>query len=455
MKAWTKFQQMLSRLSGNTRIILKNSAAAFLIKGAGVVISVLSVPAFLRYFDDKAVLGVWYTILGVVTWIDFFDLGIGNGLRNGLVDSFTNNRKVRAQQQISTAYVLIGVVTVLLMIAGLIAAPLLNWNDLLNIQPEVVSPPILEATVRNVFIGVTIHFFLKLISSVIYALQKSALNHALSLIGNVLRLLFVLLAPSTDAQSNLLMLSQAYVFLACFPYLIATIAVFTAKLREVRPSLRTFRWDAVREIAAVGGIFFVCQILYMLLMNTNDFCITYFTDPANTTEYNIYFKLFSLVGTLAQVALTPVWSAVTKAFLEKSYDWLRQLYRRCLFLMMPVAGGQLLLVCLLQPVVNLWLGTKTILVRHDYALVFALWGILFTFQNILSTFACGLGRLKLQLVFYTGSVAIKYIFLIWAYQYTDNWILVIISNVIVMLPYCITQHIQLQRIFGALKTKND
>lgn len=202
MKAWTKYQQMLSRLSGNTRIILKNSAAAFLIKGAGVVISVLSVPAFLRYFDDKAVLGVWYTILGVVTWIDFFDLGIGNGLRNGLVDSFTNNRKVRAQQQISTAYVLIGVVTVLLMIAGLIAAPLLNWNDLLNIQPEVVSPPILEATVRNVFIGVTIHFFLKLISSVIYALQKSALNHALSLIGNVLRLLFVLLAPSTDARAT-------------------------------------------------------------------------------------------------------------------------------------------------------------------------------------------------------------------------------------------------------------
>ena len=300
MKTWTKFQQMLSRLSGNTRIILKNSAAAFLIKGAGVVISVLSVPAFLRYFDDKAVLGVWYTILGVVTWIDFFDLGIGNGLRNGLVDSFTNNRKVRAQQQISTAYVLIGVVTVLLMIAGLIAAPLLNWNDLLNIQPEVVSPPILEATVRNVFIGVTIHFFLKLISSVIYALQKSALNHALSLIGNILRLLFVLLAPSTDAQSNLLMLSQAYVFLACLPYLVATVAVFTTKLREVRPSLRTFRWDAVREIAAVGGIFFVCQILYMLLMNTNDFCITYFTDPANTTEYNIYFKLFSLVGTLAR-----------------------------------------------------------------------------------------------------------------------------------------------------------
>lgn len=444
----------LNCISGNTRIVLRNSAAAFLIKGAGVIISVLSMPAFLRYFEDKAVLGVWYTILGVVTWIDFFDLGIGNGLRNSLVDSFTNNRYERARQQISTAYVLIGAVTVLLMIVGLVAAPLLDWNALLNIQSAVVSPEALELAVRNVIIGVIFHFFLKLISSVIYALQKSALNHALSLIGNVLRLAFVLLAPSADAQSNLLMLSQAYVFLACLPYLTATIVIFATKLRRVRPKLFAFRWDAVREIATVGGVFFLCQILYMLLMNTNDFCITYFTNPANTTEYNIYFKLFSLVGTLAQVALTPVWSAVTKAFLEKSYDWLRQLYQKCLYLLLPIVGGQLLLVSLMQPVVNLWLGAKAIQVRYDFALIFALWGTLFSLQNVLSTFACGLGRLKLQLGFYAGSVAVKYIFLVLIYQYADDWIFVILSNILVMLPYCIAQHIQLQKFFGNMEARN-
>ena len=424
MKAWTKFRQTLCRLSGNTRIILRNSAAAFLIKGAGVLISVFSMPAFLRYFNDQSVLGVWYTILGVVTWIDFFDLGIGNGLRNSLVDSFTNGRTERAQQQISTAYLLIGLVSVLAL------------------------------SVRNVFVGVTIHFFLKLISSVIYALQKSALNHLLSLSGSILRLAFVLLAPSKDAEANLLMLSQAYVFLACLPYLTATVAVFATKLREVRPRVSCFRWGAVREIAGVGGIFFVCQLLYMLLVNTNDFCITYFTDPANTTEYNIYFKLFSLAGTLAQVALTPVWSAVTKAFLEKSYAWLRQLYRKCLLCMPVILSGQLLLVCILQPVVNLWLGSKTIAVRYDYALIFALWGTLFTLQNVLSTFVCGLGRLKLQLGFYAGGVVLKYLFLIVVYRYSESWILVMLSNILVMLPYCVAQHMQLQRNFNAMEAEN-
>lgn len=445
---------LLSRVSENTRIVLKNSAAAFLIKGVGVVISVISMPAFFRYFNDKSVLGVWYTILGVVTWIDFFDIGIGNGLRNSLVCSFTNKRRERAQQQISAAYVLMGAVSILLLTAGLIAVPLLNWNTLLNIQEKTVSPTVLMASVRNVFIGVTIHFFLKLISSVIYALQRSALNHMLSLSANLLRLAFVLLAPSKDAEFNLLMLSRAYVFLACLPYLIATIVVFTTKLRRICPKIEHFRWDAVREIAGVGGIFFLCQILYMLLMNTNDFCITYFTDPANTTEYNIYFKLFSMAGTLAQVALTPVWSSVTKAFLEKSCDWLRKLYRKCLFFMLPITIGQMILVCLLQPIVNLWLGSKAIIIRHDFALVFAVWGVLFTIQNTLSTFACGLGRLKLQLGFYAGSVVIKYIFLGWIYRYTDNWIFVMISNVIIMFPYCIAQHVQLLRTFNNMEAED-
>ena len=291
MRLSEKAKMKIGQLSGNTKIVLRNSAAAFLIKGAGVVVSIFSMPAFLRYFDDKATLGVWYTIVGVVTWIDFFDLGIGNGLRNSLVDSFTNHRTQRAKEQVSTAYILLGFLSTILMAAGLIAAPLLNWNELLNIQPDVVAAEVLTEAVRNVFVGVTLHFFLKLISSVIYALQKSALNHALSLIGNVLRLIFVLVAPSADAESNLLMLSRAYVFLACLPYLAANIAVFAAKLREIRPSFGCFRCNAVREIAAVGGVFFLCQILYMLMMNTNDFCITYFTDPANTTEYNIYYKL--------------------------------------------------------------------------------------------------------------------------------------------------------------------
>lgn len=48
-----KFRKKLNSLSGNSRIVLKNSVAAILIKGAGVIISVLSMPAFCGILTTK------------------------------------------------------------------------------------------------------------------------------------------------------------------------------------------------------------------------------------------------------------------------------------------------------------------------------------------------------------------------------------------------------------------
>ena len=302
-----------------------NSLGALAVKGAGLLVSLVSTPAFIRYFGDNTVLGVWYTILSVITWIDFFDLGIGNGLRNNLVKSIAEKDWVSAKELISSAYLVVGGLSAVLMIAGSRLIGFIHWNGILNIAEETLSAETLELAIQRIFLGVVLHFFLKLISSVIYAMQKSALNNLISLLGNVLRLVYVLIAPRSDPETNLLAIANAYAFFACVPYLLASVILFATKLRNMAPDFRYCKKDAIGKVMGIGGIFFVCQILYMLLINTNDFCITYFTGPENTTEYNIYYKLYSVVGTLAQLMLTPVWSMVTKAIYEKSYQWLRSL----------------------------------------------------------------------------------------------------------------------------------
>ena len=190
----------------------------------------------------------------------------------------------------------------------------------------------------------------------------------------------------------------------------------------------------------------------MLIINTNDFFITHYTGPENSTVYNIYYKLFSLTGTLATLALTPIWSMVTKAIAEKSYAWLQKLYGKAVKLSFLVAAAQLCLVVVLQPVVNIWLGESAITVHYGYALLFAVWGSVFTFQNVLSTFVCGLGKLKLQAICYGVGVITKFALLVMVYQYTDAWILVVLANILVMLPYCVLQHMQLTRFFQKLGT---
>ena len=50
-------------------------------KPISAIVSLVYTPMLLSYLGDEKY-GLWATVLSIITWINFFDVGIGNGLRN-------------------------------------------------------------------------------------------------------------------------------------------------------------------------------------------------------------------------------------------------------------------------------------------------------------------------------------------------------------------------------------
>ena len=87
---------------------------------------------------------------------------------------------------------------------------------------------------------------------------------------------------------------------------------------------------------------------FMIVSSANEFLISNLTEPKHVVEYQAYYKIFKTAAMVISLALTPIWSAVTKAQIEKNYHWIKKVYA----LFLGVSGlcflGELCLIPILQ-----------------------------------------------------------------------------------------------------------
>lgn len=69
-----------------TRNYLRQIKGAVAYKAVAMASSFLAIPLMIGYLGQEQ-FGVWSTLLTVISWVVFFDLGVGNGLRNKVAES--------------------------------------------------------------------------------------------------------------------------------------------------------------------------------------------------------------------------------------------------------------------------------------------------------------------------------------------------------------------------------
>ncbi len=441
----------INKLSSNSKIVAKNTAFAFIIKGAALAISFFSTPLFIKYFNNNEILGLWYTLLSVLTWFLTFDFGIGNGIRNHLVKALSEGDRKKVRSILSSGLFSIGLVTVILSIIGCWIILSFNLNNVFNISDILISRETLQICALMVFIAIMLRFILTTVSSIFYALQMSAVNNFLALIVSVLQFLFILIFRFSNPEDALFNISLAYLVISNLPIIFAGIWVFCRELKDCRPSWIFISKESTSKILGIGIIFFFCQIFYLLITNTNEFFVSHFWGAMYTADYSFYYKITMLMSTMVSLALTPTWSMITKAYAEHDFLWLYKLYRIFKITGLGVVLLQFLIVPLLQPIMNIWLGKGILQVEYITGIAFACFGATFLYSSMLSTIVCGLEKMKLQFWCYGIGAVLKIFFIIYIARISNNWTWVVWSNVFVLAPYCLFQQIQLDRLLDREK----
>ena len=438
-------------LDKNNKEISRNVLLTFAIKGLAMLMSVVAVPAYVNYFGNDTVYGAWLTIAAVFTWINMFDFGIGNGLRNCLVESIAAKDDESSKKYISSAYLSIGAISLVFMLIGISVSFFIPWNRVLKVSEELIAVDVFGRFIRVVFCGVVIHFFLMLINSVFYALQKPFLPNLLSLITQGMILVYILIPNGGSLNDKLSELALVYILSYNIPFVIATGVLFGTCLRNVKPSIRCYDSAASKRVLKLGGIFFVIQIALIALNSSNEVYINAFFTPVDVAQYNYYHKLFYIVTVFVALLAQPIWSAITKAYYEKRYHWIMHAWKILAKVAVLSAFGCVLLALLYQPIADIWLGRGKLTVETLPVTLFAVMTIQMTVVNLSNCISNGLGKIKLQAVFTVLGAVLKLLFTGLLAYIMNAWYAVILATIFASVPIMLVQPIYIYRLVKGLE----
>lgn len=420
----------------------KNIVASVLIKGIDSLIYLLLVPVTLGYLNPYEY-GIWLTLNSILMWINSFDIGLGNGLRNKLAEAMANNNVGLGRSYVSTAFIMLFLIMGSVIFVGTLFYPLINWYDILNASPKQV--PHLSQIVYFAFVIFCLNFIFKIVGNIYLAMQLPAVNNLMIMSGHLLSLVIIYLLTITTSGS-LMYVAMVYSISPLFVYLIAYPITFKKVYSFLAPSYSFFNKRYLKDLFNIGIQFFFLQLSGILLFAFSNLLISHMFGPENVTPYNIAYRYFSIVPMATNLFLAPMWSATTDAYTKGDIKWIKKSMKAIRKILIIATIGLCIMIFISNYVYNIWVGNEI----HISLLLSGLMGVyvcILIWSLSYSNFLNGLGKLRLQTI-NTVIVAISFLPICLALGKNMDILGVIVGMCILNLSGLILNKIQLEKIIS-------
>jgi O-antigen/teichoic acid export membrane protein len=370
----------------------KNIIYSFLIKGLSIGSQFALVPLTLHYLDKERY-GIWLTMATLVASFGFFDVGIGNGLRNKLSEAIATGDTELAKVYVSTSYACVGAIFLSLMVVFCIICPLLNWSSILNTSPGLSGE--LKRVTLVVFSFFCLQMILNLIGNILFAHQEPALSNLINPLGNVLSLVIIYILTLTT-HGTLFVVSLVFSAAPVLVLLVFNLLFLGGKFRDIAPGFRYIRFRHSRELFGLGAKFFIIQIAFIIMYYSANIVLIRLYNGTEVTVYNIAYKYFTIALMVNGIITASYWSAFTDAYVRQEWAWIRRTIRRMEKVTYLLMAMVVVSTILATKMIGLWLhnSVQVPLSMQIVMCVYTLISLIAAPQHI---FLNGTGKVRLQL----------------------------------------------------------
>jgi O-antigen/teichoic acid export membrane protein len=405
-------------LDAKTKTVATNIVYSIGIKILTIGVSFLSVPLLINYLNSVQY-GIWVTILTFTSWFTLFDLGLGNGLKNKLIEFVTSNNTTSARQYVSTTYISMSLICGAIGLMVCVISPFISWSTVFNVSDALQNSVSISTTIILLF--TLLSMILRLINNLLHANQQSykvdMINLVTQLVGfGSILLAKLLLKPSLQIVALTFSMSQLIVLLC------ANIYLFRKSFKNLIPSIKSYDYKLTKEVLNISGRFFFIQIAGLIMYMTDNFLIATLLGPNDVTVYNIALKYFTVLLTGWALILTPLWPMTTKAYFSGDITWINNTIKKLIGLWFITIVAGIIMLLLANMFYNIWIG-KAVFIPPSVSLSMLFYSCISVFATIIATFINGIGKITLQ-AYITGFVAIINIPLAVFFSKTLNWGLV-------------------------------
>ena len=390
---FTNIKNRFSTLDKRSAIVIKNSMATALMKVAVLLCSLIMVPITLNYLNAENY-GIWMAMTSILYWFAFFDVGLGNGMRNYLSEAISRQDYIKARSYFSTAIFLLAIIAVLIGILSIIIIFQLDLNHIFN--THIMSNKSLAYIMVVAISFSLIQFVAKNVGMVYIAMQRYAINDLIVFIGQLISTIIVYIITKTT-ESHLIYIVIAITSIPALVFILASIPLLKQH-PQLKPSIKSIDFASAKKIIGKGLGFFIIQITSCLVIfGSANILISHYCGPEQVTVYNISYKLFNILIIIYTIIISPLWNAYTDASVKNDYAWIRKIFKKSIYLWAASLLLGLLMLLISGWFFKKWVG-NSVDIPLGVSISILIYVCMFNFNNCVTYLINGLNKIKIQII---------------------------------------------------------